>query len=95
MIEFTCENVSDVGGVKCIRYGRELADQLASSLATRENTFEPVSSCNEYFYTSDEPNQSICWLPQLVGSQKMASAWHLQFLVPKDYMVLASGKRTE
>ena len=25
----------------------------------------------------------------------MASAWHLQFLVPQDYMVLASGKLVE
>ena len=55
MIDFLCEHIADIGGVKCVKYRKELADQLAST--------SPAQYSNEYFYTSDEPNQSISWLP--------------------------------
>ena len=92
MIDFSCDHVTNVGGVKCIQYRRELIDQLATS---NNATMDESNSSNEFYFTSDEPNQSVCWLPQLVGSQKMSSAWHLQFLVPRDYTVYASGKRQD
>ena len=87
MIDFICDHITDVGGVKCIQYHRDLSDQLASGTQ--------VAGSGDFFFTSDEPNQSITWLPQLLGSQKISSAWHLQFLVPQDYMVLASGRLIE
>jgi len=90
MIDFLCEHVADVGGLKCVRYRRELADELVQRVQTK-----PKSDFSEYYYTSDEPNQSNCWLPGLVGSHKTASPWHLQFLVPKEFMVLASGKSVD
>ena len=90
MIDFICDHISDIGGVKSVKYRRELSDQLATN-----NAQKPLQNSSEFFYTSDEANQSVQWLPQLVGSQKMASAWHMQFLVPKDYTVLCSGKLIE
>ena len=57
---------------------------------TSNEDFENKS--NSYFITSDHDNQSICWMPQLVGSMRMESKWHMKFLVPKQYMMIASGK---
>ena len=34
MIDFFCEHIADVGGVKCVQYRRELADQLAAPEVT-------------------------------------------------------------
>ena len=64
MIDFMCEHIADVGGVKCVKYRRELADQLAASeMHTMGTASQESSSSAEYFFTSDEPNQSVNWLP--------------------------------
>ena len=64
MIDFMCEHIADVGGVKCVKYRRELADQLAASeMHTMGTARHEGSSSAEYFFTSDEPNQSVNWLP--------------------------------
>ena len=63
MIDFICEHIADIGGVKSVKYRRELADQLATSETTG-------MSRSELFFTSDEPNQSVNWMPQLVGTHK-------------------------
>ena len=36
----------------------------------------------------------MCWLPSILGAQQSASPWSLRFVVPKEYMVIASGKQT-
>lgn len=51
MIDFICDHISDIGGIKSVKYRRELSDQLATNNAQR-----PLQSSSEFFYTSDEAN---------------------------------------
>jgi hypothetical protein len=51
------------------------------------------SKVGSYFFTNDFIGQSDCWLPKLIGTQSICTPWNLQFLVPKEYMVVASGKQ--
>ena len=42
-----------------------------------------------YLYTNDL--ESHCWLPLIVGSEQMPSTFTVKYIVPKEYMVSASG----
>ena len=51
MIDYMCDHITDVGGIKCLSFRRELADQLA--ITAQNNTLQSKS---EFYFTSDEPN---------------------------------------
>ena len=42
-----------------------------------------------YIITNDL--ESHCWLPLIVGSEQMPSTFTMKYIVPKEYMVIASG----
>ena len=52
-----------------------------------------TSKIGSYFITNDHCGQSEGWLPSLVGSLRISSPWSLKFVLPKDYMLIASGKQ--
>lgn len=66
MIEFNCQQLVDIGGIRFTRYLQDREDVQQS-----ENTDMTQSSENAdkrqrqavFFYTSDLPDQSLCWIP--------------------------------
>lgn len=44
---------------------------------------------HKYLYTNDL--ESHCWLPLIIGTESMPSIFTMKFIVPKEYMVIASG----
>ena len=90
-INYFCGQITDVGGVRKIAYKRELGDSAGEAYAAQS---KGNSKSNYYFATSDHADQSICWMPQILGSQATVSTWSLKFMCPKEYMIISSGKQT-
>lgn len=59
----------------------------------REAKLQSKAKTGTYFFTNDHCGQSEAWLPKLVSKQTFSTPWSLKFVVPKEYMLIASGKQ--
>ena len=82
VVSFFCDQVTDVGGIRVVKYLRDREARLSNQAKT-----------GSYFYTNDHYSQSEAWLPKIVGTQSVSTPWTLKFVVPKEYMIIASGKQ--
>ena len=81
VVSFFCDHITDVGGIRMVKYQRD-----------REARLNNQAKIGAYFFTNDFCTQSEAWLPRIVSTQNTPTPWLLRFIVPKEYMLIASGK---
>lgn len=57
VVSFFCDQITDVGGIRVVKYQRDREARLSDQAKT-----------GAYFFTNDHFGQSEAWLPTIVGT---------------------------